>query len=196
MSLDPFQNRKSPSDGDPLLSPGRIKNIRYLLEELATLCPQIEDEKLRHLLVATIELRSSNPELLRHDSDLKVLAMTVALFLEGPSQPPSDATNAAGILAAVYKGAASVIISKELNFNAALDLINKNPPDEDGKASRSEAHGFAFAIQYGCQFTPQELFAGLSNPYRDSLAEHLDDRELKLISLFKIGYAELAQEGC
>jgi len=175
-----------------LSSSGRIEKIRYILEELATLCPQIEDEKLRHLLVATIELRSSNPELLRHDSDLKALAMTVALFLEGPSQPPSDATNAAGILAAVYKGAASVIESKELTFDDALYLLNKQPQSEE--TSDLEANGFAFAVQYGGQFTPQELFTAFSNPDRDPLAEHLDDRELQMISLFKIGYARLSIE--
>jgi hypothetical protein len=192
MSADQSHGRNRPNENDPLSSSGRIEKIRYILEELATFCPKIEDEKLRHLLVATIELRSSNPELLCHDSDLQALAMTVALFLEGPSQPPCDATNAAGILAAVYKGAASVIESKELTFDDALYLLNEQPQAE--KSSHLEANGFAFAVQYGGQFTPKELFTAFSNPDRDPLAEHLDDREMHIISLFKIGYARLSIE--
>lgn len=195
MAFDPLHGPNRSEDNDPLLSPGRIGDVRYFLDELATLCQKIEDKTLRMLILATIELRSANPELLRHDFDLKSLALVSTQFTEGISQPASETVNAAGILSAIYKGAASAIDGKELDFEYALYLINKRPGETPGGMSQSEDNGFDFAVQYGSAgYSPRELFTAFSSPGRDPLAEHFGDREILLITLFKSGYALLAQE--
>ena len=189
----PHDPRSSGDNNDPLKGLDRFSAISLIRATFAHHSHEIKDENLRTLLDETIELCRDNPELLRHDSDIRALAQTVTLLTRGVSEPPSESANAAGILSAIFKGAASAIENQELTVEDALSRINRLPATTNDSSEHPEATGFDFAVQYGsANFTPRELFQAFSAPNRDLLAEQFDDSEIILIALFKSGYAQLS----
>ena len=182
---------------DPLeLNKGEIERNRTNLALLKGEVAAIKDETLRALITETIDERLKEPRFFQVPGDIKVFGMAVE-FLTGQIQLNKNSVDdcSAANLATLFVGASDLITQGRCKIPDAADLINGSYETDSTLVGVKTTNGLDFATQFGSlKMTPQELHEFCNNPERDLLAEHIDDREILLRELFKIGYERVAVE--
>ena len=187
MSFEPVSHR-------PRFSAGQFAEGQSQLERIAEAAQAIPDEKLRHLILATAEVRKLEPRLACFEADRRAFAGMVEGFAGAMSEKEPRRVEIAKILSALFLGAAEGVTSGELPFNYALELLNGDSTEQPGRISADDA--FSFAVGYGdAGFAADELYQAFTQPHQDLLAEHRSDREACLILLFVHGFEQLGRDG-
>ena len=167
------------------LSTTQISAGRNLLDAIADIALPIADERLRHLLIATAELRKFDPRLAGDVADGVVFFDAVRLLSTGENPPEPERRDSAVILAAIFRGAAAAIDRGERTFHSTLDLLNARYGSDPTFISASNAFDFASQSR-SAGFTPTEL-ATIYTPSAIRASE-ADPRERALIECFLGGY--------
>jgi hypothetical protein len=182
---------------DPLnINKGQIERNKTNLSLLKGEVEAIKDETLRTLIAKTIDERLKEPRFFQASKDIKVFEIAVE-FLTGEIalKQNSELDCSAANLATIFVGAAELIGQGRCNLAFATDLINGSYETDAELRGFKTTNGLDFATQYGSsKMPPRELHEFCSTPNRDLLAEHLDDREILLREIFKVGYERVALE--
>lgn len=177
----------------PRFSTEKLAAGRSLLDTIADNAAPIAERCLRHLVIATAELRKLDPRLVCDSDDSLALSDTVRFLVSGELPADSERRNVATVLAAIYVGAATAIDRGERPFDATLTLLNHRYTENINFISATNAFDFAFQLR-SADFTPAELATTFAHEAAATL--NSPDPELALIAFFLAGFSkDLRRDG-